>query len=534
MTKNEGTNQWKQYGGCGVYIPEGYDGTLDVIVYCPGAGGGNANGKIGGQIGADTIPYQELIQTNPDKIIIYDNSIGGTYINDIVSALQQIDSQDNITVGAIDVNAHSAGDKGSIRTSIALDEAGFTVANVNVFDGDSTLHMCEYKDAHAVTSSEWQQFAETGATLNVFSRGQAVNTWMEQDRLTNVASTFGIPATYTICEFEGNRDWGELHAALNRDLVVNGFMDVFDGKTDSVSFTVRLTEDDYPGQIAPRPAYVTGFISSESFDPETNQWTITYTKAEDGTDISGMISSLSRNAYLYSGMAEATTLIGDANNELNRMLTQINASNLDGAIGSLPSRDNLLVYKDELSAFLSSQSLSALVTDTEDANALNGVLANFVGNNILIGDIWNLAYQKIGVYDTRINERIQTAMELESTLRSAVSTLLNSMGEYSKLNTSDLDALKELSRQLEAQISSLKAQIAAAEAAEQDTSGLVAALRKVESDKIEVDKEITAIENLQAAYDQVRPSIEAAIGKVAEFSSKVSSITPSQAYTYVA
>ena len=27
------TNQWIQYGGCGVFIPEGYNGPLDVIVY---------------------------------------------------------------------------------------------------------------------------------------------------------------------------------------------------------------------------------------------------------------------------------------------------------------------------------------------------------------------------------------------------------------------------------------------------------------------------------------------------------------------
>ena len=524
MAATTSQSGWTQIGNCRVFIPEGYTGPLDAIVYCAGSGGGK---------GADSIPYREIAKENPDRIIVYSLGVGGSDEKQIVSILQGINAEGgDISVGTIDVNGHSSGDKGAISQTVALDEAGFTVGSTNIFDGDSTLHMCAYGDYGAVTKDTWMKFEQTGAQLNVFSRGKAVNTSMEKDRLQTVASRFGIPATYTICDFEGNKAWDELHAATNRDLVANGFMDVIDGKTDSVSFTVKLTSDDY-SSIAPRAAYVSGFISSESYNPETGEWTVTYTQAANGDDYSGMFAALSRNSSLYQGGAQLAATIAGTNNQLDQILTQLGTLNMSGAFGSLPSRDNLLVYKDELSAFLGSPSLSALTTDVDDSNKLNSLLSGFVGNTVLKGDIWNLAYQKIGLYDTRLNERIQVAVELESTLRNAVTQLLGCMGEYAKLDTSNLDELKQLSDNLQKQIDYLNQQIQAA-GKDDDISGLLAALARVQKDKEEVDKEIRAIELLQQTYDQVRPSIEAAIEKVSSFGNTISSITPSQIYTYVA
>ena len=48
------------------------------------------------------------------------------------------------------------------------------------------------------------------------------------------------------------------------------------------------------------------------------------------------------------------------------------------------------------------------------------------------------------------------------------------------------------------------------------------------------EKYIAAIEKLQATYDGVKPTLEAALAKVSAFSGEIASITPSPAYSYVA
>ena len=535
ITTNEEitTNQvnWQDNDGCRVYVPEGYEGTLDVIVYVPGAGGGGVNSS--GDLVADTIPYEELARENPDKIIIYDTS-SGAHIDNVVSTLEQINNEGNVSVGVIDINAHSAGDVYAIRGANALYDAGFEVSHATIFDGSTSLRYL-----NNLPANEWEKFASTGAELNVFSRGADGYINTELDRLST-ASKYGIPVTYSLCDFDGSNDWGEKHAAVNRDLVVNGLMDIYDGTKGTFTFDKRLTNDDYNG-IYKYPSHVTGISYTKQWDYENNCWNEIYNKDINGDDYSDVVSVFSANASNYT-TGGLSNLIGNVHNELNRMTALLGAfsTTFNTSIQPLPDSEHLVVCKEELETFKNSQILKNLNATIGETGSLQSLINSFRDNGLIKGEVWNLAKDKLYIYDEALEKCAKLADELGQAISVAIDQLLACYERHGdvpadQIQTSNLTALQEELTRLKTELDNTPEKVL-------KYDDVKKAFYEAENENYDIAKAnyeeakrlVEAVVDFKNTYATVKAALDEAMNNLKDFGSLVASITPSPAYTYTA
>ena len=209
--------------------------------------------------------------------------------------------------------------------------------------------------------------------------------------------------------------------------------------------------------------------------------------------------------------------------------------NAKSSIGGLPSKENLTLNKAELDAFLNSSALAALTTDTTDASNLKSLIAGFKNNGVLVGDVWNLAYDKLDQYDSALSERAEAANELGTAIRNAITELQECMDKYSVMDTSELPEIETELENLKTQ----RDQLAASQWYENDDGEIVEdttvteALTAIDNNITEVNEYVTAMKTVQETYDKVVKDIETAMEKVQKFSTAVANITPSQKYVFV-
>ena len=257
-------------GSLWVYVPEGYNGELiDSTVYFTGSG-----------TDADLIPFAELAKDGCDRMLVLTNSIAN--VDNVVEYIS--DAASSINIGVTDVAAHSLNEAATVLATNALTDAGFEVTNATIFDGNLGLVGLDASkrdgaQVYGLTRSEWEKFATTGANFNVVSSGSTYGSQpqlqtppKEIDRL-ELAAECGVPLTYTLLDFNDRIDPEERHAAALRE-TVKAFMDVFTGKSDTLSFDEEdwLTGDDYT-TLKTTPARVTGikYTAIPRIDPDTGK-----------------------------------------------------------------------------------------------------------------------------------------------------------------------------------------------------------------------------------------------------------------------
>ena len=519
----------EQYGRWSVYVPEDVE-EADVVLYIrPG--------------GKDIPPgYQTMFEEQSDKIIIYGTLEDGFKIEEVPSVIREVTNEKNISVGVIDVNTHSRSDKYAVLVTNELSDNGYTVAHATILDGNSTLkYMDMQTTGKGLTNADWQKFASTGAKLNVFTRGADGNYELEQRRLSGAVRN-GVPVTYTLCSFDGNKDWGEKHAAVPRDLIAGNLMSIYDGTRDDFSF------NDVDN---PKTANINGFEWSNTYDYDKKAWVKIYDKTLNGSDYSSLTNYLSDDSSIYhtnktSTLPTTYTLTDDKYDKNNptASFVEMLKNSFNEKIIDLPESENLVVYRGELSAFLNSTMLASLPTDATDASNLINLINGFISNNVLKSETWNITYEKLGLYNKKLSERIQTANELGEILRSTISALIACMSEYDKIDISDLDELELLIVEIDKQIATLYTKLNKLEeytdekgnrgTREIKDEGVQNQINALQEQRDEAEKYVNAIKNLQQTYDSVRPQLENALAKVNAFSGSVANITPSPVYTYVA
>ena len=520
---------FKDCGSFYMRVPEGYTGPLDAVIYYP------SNTPDMGNEGAETYPFEAYAAANPDKIVIINKEI--YYDSDAVyETLSEMNNSGEVQVGLIDIFTHSKTDTAGIKSAIAADNFGFQVAHNSSLDSNGSLsrfntrrdgEIVDYNDngvpirINALSHEEINAFADTGSMLVLFEQSGSGKSQLNEF-INQLEPGKEVPMMYITCKLPGAPDdaaWNRNHKSMVLDPINGGYIDALNG-TGSLSLE--------GGRIKS--------YSFEMYDYSTHDWK-SYTQDEAEQILASYGQSL--RDYLPSALPSSI----DTGKLVNISADGIRI-NLEAAVGNLPSRDDLLVYKDELSAFLNSSMLAALATDASDSSNLINLINNFISNSILKGESWNIAYEKLGVYNEKLNERIMAANELGETLRSAVSALLGCMTEYDVIDTSKLEELKEEVHRLEESIADLNTRLYKYEEYTDEhgnsgtrkvkDEGVQDQIDALEEQKREIEKYIAAIEKLQATYDGVKPTLEAALAKVSAFSGEIASITPSPAYSYVA
>ena len=499
---------FKDCGSYFMYVPENYTGSLNVAIYYPGAGG------AGALTSPDALPWVDYVNTNPNQIVIINK--GASDNSDVIyNDLNNI----GVDYGDVNVFCHSLGDVAGLDTAGNGKNYGFNVTSLNVMDSNAQLAKYE-----KMSREEAQALADSGTTVVLFNQRD----WAMDANRTKPLTDAGVPLMYITCKTDvSNVQWNDTnHALINAQPIQNGYPDLLTGNITSLPIEPTAT----------RGAHQILDYEFNWFDYETNSW-VNITKSEAENILSSIGKSLSD--YIPN------TLPSGIN---TGKLVNISADgiriDLGAAVGNLPSRDNLLVYKGELSSFLGSSMLSALSTDASDSSRLINLINNFISNGILKGESWNIAYEKLGIYNEKLNERIMAANELGEALRSAVSALLGCMTDYDMIDTSKLEELKQQVIELERLIADLYTHLYKEETYTDEKGntckktvkdeGVERQIKALEEEKREIEKYIAAIEKLQATYDGVKPTLEAALAKVSAFSNEIASITPSPSYVYTA
>ena len=520
---------FKDCGSFYMRVPEGYTGPLDAVIYYP------SNTPAMGNESAETYPFETYAAANPDKIVIINKQV--YYDSDAVyETLSEMNNSGEVQVGLIDIFTHSKSDTAGIKSAIAADNFGFQVAHNSSMDSNGSLsrfntrrngEIVDYNDngvpirISALSHEEINAFADTGSMLVLFEQTGSGKTQLNEF-INQLEPGKEVPMMYVTCKLPGAPDmsaWNRNHKSMVVDPINGGYIDALHG-TGSITLDGGRIKD----------------YSFEMYDYSTNSWK-SYTQDE----AEQILASYGQNLRDYI----PSTLPSDIN---TGKLVNISADgiriDLGAAVGNLPSRDNLLVYKGELSSFLGSSMLSALSTDASDSSRLINLINNFISNGILKGESWNIAYEKLGIYNEKLNERIMAANELGEALRSAVSALLGCMTDYDMIDTSKLEELKQQVIELERLIADLYTHLYKEETYTDEKGntckktvkdeGVERQIKALEEEKREIEKYIAAIEKLQATYDGVKPTLEAALAKVSAFSNEIASITPSPSYSYVA
>ena len=511
----------KDENGYLYYVPEGYSGEIDAIVYYPGAQPAN-----------DIIAFEQLAEENPDKAIIIDMYSGpkGTtdrLVGGTVDAVRGVEnSHENITIGTVDIATHSMGFPFGIPAANAFTDAGYQVGSVVNLDG-----RYQWNEFNNLSNDTVEKFASSG--IPVYNFGQTTQESVCKSNCKKLLN-YGVDVTWVGCETNRPYDWEENHATINQAPVQNGLFSVLDGKAKAMTLNPTALFTENTSKMA--PSQIEGY-DFQSYNYETGEWT--------HIDETASMSKLASRAGMYSANRAG---LWNINNEMSAMGTLVSdfRNNLSTYnVGTLPDRDNVALHKDELLAFKSSSSLNLLLNDSSEATNLSGLIESFKNNNVLLGDTWQLAYSKLDTYDNALKMRAEAATELGNAITDAISELEGCMTEYDNMDTSQLPEIRvelQTAKDNLATLESQKYKEVTTYDADSETyvtttvidEGVVAQIAVVEENIRETEKFIAALENLQATYDRVIARLNEAMEKLNAFSGSVASITPSPAYTYVA
>ncbi|MBR7042000.1 MAG: hypothetical protein IKI04_00705, partial [Bacilli bacterium] len=518
---NENQLNWEKYGRWTASVPENATEDTDVVLYIrPG--------------GSDFPPgYEGVVADEPDKIIVYGTAGDGFTPEEIPGVIHEIEEKNDVSVGVIDVNAHSRTDRYAIQATNNLYDSGYTVGHTTILDGNSTFTFMDSRiSGKGLTNADWQKFATTGSELNVFSRGADGLYQLEKDRL-GIAINNGVPITYTLCDFDGNSSWEEKHASVPRDLLANNLMGIYDGTSNTFSFDRRLTKADN-SYIDANPAHVTGFKWSDTYDYDQNKWVRTYDRDTDGYDYSGLVNRLGSSSSIYhtpisGGGTTLAPLMTNVHDEISRMSTLLGtfSGSFNSSIVDLPQSENLVVCREELEAFKSSPILTNLQSTIAEAGNLQNLIASFRNNGLLKGDVWNLAYDKLDVYDEALSKMAEAAGNLGKAISNAIDQLLACYDRYpdipaDKIQTSNLSELTTELSNLRTSLESIPKEIESYDPVTKKSTMVTNPYYTEMVEKINnLQHLVDAITDFKETYERVKIELDAAMEELKAFGGMV-------------
>lgn len=335
-------------------------------------------------------------------------------------------------------------------------------------------------------------------------------------------------------------NWGERDAKY---LSENGFDNVALITTNSNNHG-NMNYDILKSNIMPATAGLvdSSIVGGVSRNKGVGELRFDITRYSDGNPVGKPLSvSDYTNRYVGGTTARATQLKNASNDlDISSLFTNLKTSS-----------GGIKIYRDELDAFINSSMLSNLTQDIEETKGISNLIKSFRNNMILKGDSWKPAYDKLDMFDNALTERMNAADELGEAISFAITTLQACMKDYDMMDTSQLPELKVVFEQLKTERDSLNASIEAgatktvSKGVDKDGKEILdtvtdydqinawkSKLAEIDTQIEKANKLITSLEELERKYKEIEKVLDAAMAKVAKFSSSAASIPPSLRYSY--
>lgn len=187
------------------------------------------------------------------------------------------------------------------------------------------------------------------------------------------------------------------------------------------------------------------------------------------------------------------------------------------------------LYLDELEAALSFQGLKNLTTDASDSDKMISTLDDFINNSTeyLSGEPWNGVRTKVEAYRKAMETRKKISGELHSSIEEGLKLLIDYMGEYQMLDSSQLNDCITKKNECESTISSLKSKLSTAT----NTSSINNQIAAAEAILEDLKRIIEKLEGLDGVYSKAMGIFESGNAGVSAFSSEAK-IQSSGKYVY--
>lgn len=187
------------------------------------------------------------------------------------------------------------------------------------------------------------------------------------------------------------------------------------------------------------------------------------------------------------------------------------------------------VVKSDLSGGSISAMISLLESEASNTENLISAINSFIGDSTttLIGKGYDAARQKLGLYLQDVQTRKKISAELASAISQGASSLSDYMEEYSVLDDSEIQDIKNEISSLESSIASAKAtinQLSNSEGKSVDASSYTQQISTWESTKVELEKKLDKLINLSGADSAAFSEVQSIAGEVAKYSASVDGI----------
>ncbi len=196
-----------------------------------------------------------------------------------------------------------------------------------------------------------------------------------------------------------------------------------------------------------------------------------------------------------------------------------------------------IVYQSDLSGGAISGMVSALESEAESVESLMGAINSFVNDSTtsLVGEGYNAARSKMGLYVEDIQSRKRIAAQLASAISSGAASLAGYMGEYSMLDTDQIPEIEERIRQLKTQIQNARNTINnlvnnAKPGENLVLGGYYSSINYWSSTVAELEKKLERLIGLGAADGGAFGGVQGLAGDVSKFAASVEGIQVSSIY----
>ncbi len=196
-----------------------------------------------------------------------------------------------------------------------------------------------------------------------------------------------------------------------------------------------------------------------------------------------------------------------------------------------------IVYQSDLTGGAISGMVSALESEEQSVSNLLAAISSFVNDSTssLVGEGYNAARTKMGLYVTDINSRKKIAADLASAITSGAASLAGYMSEYSMLDTDQIPEIEEKIRQLKTQIqnayNTISRLVANAKPGQRiDVSGYYSSINSWNATVKELEKKLEKLVGLGDADGAAFGSVQGLAGDVSKYAASVEGIQVSSIY----
>lgn len=207
------------------------------------------------------------------------------------------------------------------------------------------------------------------------------------------------------------------------------------------------------------------------------------------------------------------------------------------------------IYKDEISAALSSDIFDRLDADKQESTNLKGIVNGFISSSKanLTGDQYDTYRAQYELFNQALEQRIALADNLSSSIRQALQLLLDYLGEDLFLDTSKLDEYifnrnkcqKSLDRlkvmlneTIETTYTGSDGRTYTRSEKKYNSAEIQAQITLAEATLAELERIIKKVQGLDAVYAQAEGILNSAFSGISPFGSSVSAIKPDGIFSY--